>query len=125
MALRPIWTRLHNGALSVWTDVTDLSTLLSNEEIVQTKNDLSFENFPNPSHDYTYVSFKLHTRSKINLTILDMNGKVVSQIILNENRDYGKYIERIDLTKLNLPNGTYLLKLEIDDKVEVQRQIKI
>lgn len=50
---------------------------------------------------------------------------IAQQIISNENRYYGKYIERIDLTKLNLPNGTYLLKLEIDDKVEVQRQIKI
>ncbi len=71
---------------------------------------------------------KVHAQ---NVMITNMNNpnepsiRIAQQIISNENRDYGKYIERIDLTKLNLPNGVYLLKLEIDDQVKVQRQIKI
>ncbi|HRC32003.1 MAG TPA: hypothetical protein PK736_01020 [Bacteroidia bacterium] len=74
------------------------------------------------------LTTKVHAQNVMISNLNDPNEPsimIAQQIISNENRDYGKYIERIDLTKLNLPNGTYLLKLEIDDKVEVQRQIKI
>jgi hypothetical protein len=124
--IRPIWTRLNAGQLSIWTDITTLNDiLLSTPEISEKKNNLSFENYPNPSSDYTFVSFKLHTKSTVNLGIFDQQGNRISNIINNEIRDYGKYVERIDLQKLNIRAGVYYLKLDIDNVVKVNRQIKI
>ena len=123
--VRPIWTRLQNGKLSIWTDITKLKDLLVASEEVSTneKLNLAFENYPNPSNNDIFVSFKLHGKSDINLSVLDMKGNVVSNIITNESRDYGKYVERIDWQKLNLPSGLYLLRLEVDGVTKVIKQI--
>jgi hypothetical protein len=125
--IRPIWTRLHNGALSVWTSITRLSDFLPNTAVETTTNpyNLTFENYPNPTSDYEYVSFKLRKKGIINLSICDVNGKLITEIIKDESRDYGTYIEKIYLTKLNLPDGTYFLRLEIDNQIKVNRVIKI
>jgi hypothetical protein len=64
--------------------------LLSNEEVVQPDYDLGCENFPKQLHDYNFASIKLHTETKINLTILVINHKVVSQIISKKNGEYEK-----------------------------------
>lgn len=125
--IRPIWTRLNNGNLSIWTNITRLSDFLSTTGIEpqHINNVLTFENYPNPTSDYEYVSFKLHTKAKINLAIYDINGKIVTEIIKNETREYGKYIENISLKNLNIFKGTYFLRLEIDDKIKVNRLIKL
>ena len=52
-----------------------------------------------------------------------MKGNIVSNIITDESRDYGKYIERIDWQKLNLPSGLYMLRLEVDGVTKVIKQI--
>ncbi len=124
--IRPIWTRLNNGQLSIWTDITDLNDIFlsKNEEFVK-NNILDFENFPNPSYNYSFISFKLHKKATVNLDIYNLNGKVVGNIINNEKREYGKYVERIDLDKLNIPSGVYYLRLKIDETINTIRQIVI
>lgn len=123
--VRPIWTRLNNGALSLWTDMLTFKDTIEISRINKIKQDkFSFENYPNPSNDYTFISFKLHSNSNVNLSIVDVQGKYIAKLIDNEQRGYGKYIERIDLTKLNLANGLYFIRLEIDNEVKIIRQIK-
>ncbi len=122
--VRPIWTRLNNGKLSQWTDIRsyDQGAITSVRTPV---TDMSFENYPNPSDHMTYVSFKLHTESNVNLTILDIQGKEVAKIITNEKRTFGKYIEPINLDALHIPTGLYFLKLTINNEVRIIRQVKI
>lgn len=124
--IRPIWTRLNNGQLSVWTDITNLNDIIFTSVKSPLAADvMSFENYPNPSHDYTFVSFKLPAKSLVNLTFIDIQGKVVSNIINNETRGYGKYVERIDLDELNIPAGLYFLKLEINNEVKILKLVTI
>lgn len=124
--IRPIWTRLNLGQLSVWTHLTTLNELLtSDHEIISNDNDLSFENYPNPSKNLTYVSFKVRHKTTINLSVLNAQGNLIKKMIQNESRTYGKYIEQINLDDLNIPNGLYFIKLEMNNKVKVIRQIKI
>jgi hypothetical protein len=112
--VRPIWTRLHNGQLSVWTDISDFNDHSTSLDPLLHARKLEFENYPNPAHSYTFVSFKLHATSTVNLRIVNMEGKNVAGVISGEIRAYGKYVERIDLTELGLANGTYTILLEID-----------
>lgn len=124
--IRPIWTRLNNGQLSVWTDITRIEDFsLSVPETSNMGDLLNFENYPNPACNYSFVSFKLHNTSNINLSVIDVEGNVISRIIENEKRGYGKYVERIDLCQLNIPSGVYFLRLEIDNKVKTMRQIVV
>ena len=106
--------------------MTTLNELLtSDHEIISNDNDLSFENYPNPSKNLTYVSFKVRHKTKINLSVLNAQGNLIKKIIQNETRTYGKYIEQINLDELNIPNGLYFIKLEMNNKIKVIRQIKI
>jgi hypothetical protein len=123
--VRPIWTRLNNGELSIWTHLTTGDQLITGTQEPHSAVSLDFENFPNPSDEYFFVSFKLHTLSKINLTLIDQQGKVVERILRNERRGYGKYVERIDATQLHLASGTYFLKLEVNGKVKTLQQILV
>lgn len=124
--IRPIWTRLNNGMLSIWTDITKLEDIITSTNESQISDELfSFENYPNPSGDYAFISFKLHEKANVNLSIYDLQGNVISKMINNESRGYGKYIERINLDDLEIPSGVYVIKLEIDKMVKVIRQIKL
>ncbi|MBL0082987.1 MAG: hypothetical protein IPP37_11395 [Saprospiraceae bacterium] len=67
--IRPIWTRLHNGELSIWTHIARLDEFVNStgtQEFNQS-GDVGLENYPNPSTDIEYVSFKLHESANVNL----------------------------------------------------------
>jgi hypothetical protein len=114
--VRPIWTRLSNGDLSVWTALVKPEALLVNT----TQPDgaaaaFSIEAlYPNPSLDLTAFSFKLRHRSLVNLYLVDLQGKVRTQLIDNEWRDMGKYVESIDQDQLGLSAGAYFVVLSVD-----------
>lgn len=124
--IRPIWTRLNKGELSIWTNMTKLSDFFTNSGIENPdySSTLNFENYPSPTSDHEYISFKLHSKAMINLSLYDMNGRVIAEIIKNETRQYGKYIEQISLSKLNIPAGLYFIRLEIDGATKVNRLVK-
>jgi hypothetical protein len=121
--VRPIWTRLQSGQLSIWTDVTpfeilgvsDVSTASVNEAI----------QFPNPASTISYVSFKLHELSSVSIKLFDTQGRVVFTILENEEKDYGKYIFPIHLDQLNLKTGTYYCKLSVNGEEKTLKMIVV
>jgi hypothetical protein len=124
--VRPIWARLNNGQMSIWTHLTNHEEIITSAgEIAKPGADLDFENYPNPSSNLVYVSYKIHEKSKVSLSILDVNGKLVQNIIANEKRGYGKYVEKIDPDKLDLKPGVYFLQLEVDETVKTVKQMII
>lgn len=124
--VRPIWTRLHNGELSVWTNISPLKDLLvASEDNASVEEIQHIENYPNPSKDITYISYKIHNNSKVSLSLFNNQGEKIAQIINNETREYGKYIEKIDMSKFNISNGVYFLQLDINNKKHTVKQVKI
>lgn len=123
--VRPIWTRLHNGQLSVWTDMASYASLTTgvSENTEYTDNSVSV--YPNPASEYSYLAFKLHGNSTVRITVLNAKGQEVKEIFKSEIRPFGKYLEKIKLRELGLTSGNYLLRLEIDGKVHTARQIVI
>jgi hypothetical protein len=118
--VRPIWARLHNNALSVWTalldsvytEVPDVSPLVVSEQ----------ESYPNPFSGQTYYAFKLHRRSLVNLDVMDLYGHKVASILDNQNLDAGKFIEQFNPAANDLPSGIYYFRFSTGDK-ENQRKI--
>ena len=123
--VRPIWTRLHNGELSVWTNIAPLEDLLIGTDDFDTATANKITQFPNPATNKTYVSFKLHEISRISLQLHNLQGKAIHTIIDNTDMEYGKYIIPIELDKLNLASGTYYFTLIINGKSKTLKNIVI
>ena len=123
--VRPIWTRLNKGQLSIWTHLTTGDELITSSEEAQSSTPLDFESYPNPTGNYFFVSYKLHQTARINLSVVDNNGKVVAHILRNQRKPYGKYVESIDVSQLGLTPGIYLIRLEVDKEVKVLKQVVV
>ena len=119
--IRPIWTRLHEGDLSVWTAIIneDMFIGITDENI-----DVNLEqNFPNPAKDETYVSFKLRNKSTVNLTIYDSKTKIVAKVIENETLAFGKHVINISLKQYNLKKGVYFYTLQTQSNSTTKKMI--
>ena len=121
--VRPIWTRLQSGQLSIWTDVTPFEVLSSGNHNPQNENEAV--QYPNPASNISYVSFKLHELSNVSIKLFDSQGKEVYTVLNNEQKDYGKYIYPINLDELNLDSGTYYCKLGVNGNSSTLKMIVI
>jgi len=113
--VRPIWTRLQNGELSVWTDVTPSDNIFTGTAEASA-NVKSLETFPNPASakDVTYISFKLHEQANVSISIYDATGRMVYQPLTQKTLGFGKHVIPVDLKKLS--SGAYFYTLDIDGK---------
>ena len=112
--VRPIWTRLQDGSLSIWTAIVDvdavIATGISVKEIMPVAT--LEPNYPNPFLQSTYISFKLRQPGSVSLKVFDMYGKEVVTLINNEFKYPGKYTEHFEASDYNLAQGVYYFALE-------------
>ena len=110
--VRPIWTRLQNGDLSVLTAIIDF-TVGTEELQEETMAPVTLQqNYPNPFTETTTLAFKLSDPSGISLSVYDVTGRKVAVLINNEHRNAGKYIEHFDASQYQLKGGVYYFVLE-------------
>src|SRR5690606_35250836 len=95
--------------------------LSSGSGAVQQEN--SIVQYPNPASDISYVSFKLHEESEVNIDLFDVQGKKVFSVMNNETKGYGKYIVPINLSEINLAAGSYFCKLTVNGKSKTLKMI--
>jgi hypothetical protein len=82
------------------------------------------QNYPNPFNPITTIDFNLTESGNVNLSIYDINGKLVKELV-NEDRGEGLYSVTWDGTNqngINVSSGTYFGKLI---SRESQQQIKL
>ncbi len=104
--VRPMWTRLEQGALSVWTALVEDTispVVVSQESSIQLDASAS-----------AYVSFKLRKSALVQLKLVDMNGVTKAEVISNELKVPGKYIIPIDKKALRISEGLYYYVLDIE-----------
>lgn len=125
--VRPIWTRLDNGQLSVWTALVDTAAILNFPTGVVTPNAVA-ENvttYPNPFTNNSFISFKMRRPGIVSVDIYDVTGKIVSRPIHQKRYAAGKYIEKIDGKSLHITPGTYVYRITINKELYVQKVIRI
>lgn len=71
------------------------------------------QNYPNPFNPSTDIFYKLQKRSRVNITVYDMLGCQVAEL-LNEVKDAGQFSIQFDGS--NLPSGIYLCIMQNDDQ---------
>ena len=78
---------------------------------------------PNPTSHFVHMHYKLPFTTAVTITIHDVNGTPVRKIISNQLQDAGKH--SIHLQNLELPAGTYMVKLQTDEEVMVNPLVVI
>ena len=113
--VRPIWTRLHVGQLSIWTALINPDTPLGINKKPGNENPILATVYPNPTNNENYFSFKLHTKSKISLRVIDVQGKHIYDIINEQYFEAGMHIEAFNAQTHHLSPGTYFFVLTSDN----------
>ena len=121
--VRPVWTRMDNGVLSVWTAIIDEATLIEKKPDLHTT--ILFDNFPNPFRETTTISFELEKHTKTTLKIYDLNGEVVATMIHNEMLQPGRYAQQFGPANLSIKEGYYYYALICDQEVYAKKMIYI
>lgn len=114
--VRPIWTRLDGGSLSLWTHIGtyDLDTSIEEEEITLEYID-EIKEYPNPVQNAFYVSYKIRRTSDVSICLYDSLGKKVKVFFEKETKSYGKYVETLSLEGVS--KGSYIYKVVVNTKV--------
>ncbi|KAA3620401.1 MAG: T9SS C-terminal target domain-containing protein [Calditrichaeota bacterium] len=125
--IRPIWTRLDEGELSIWTAIVQphLITDVLKTEIADPGQHSLSQNFPNPFNKETFISFKLHQSAKVTLKIIAITGKRHVVIFSNKHFEMGKHIESFDAKKYKLASGNYFYVVEADGQLMSKKMIVI
>lgn len=84
-------------------------------ESVDERFSKKFDLFPNPASNHLNVEFYDPVFSPVNIAIIDMQGKLVSQQIISGN-------ESVDLEGID--NGIYLIRAIIDNEIFMKKIIK-
>lgn len=110
--VRPIWTRLNNGELSVLTAIID--TTLSTEGHFPVISD-DAELFPNPSEGSFCLAFKMHTQTPIRIELTDLSGATIA-ILAEGESNIGTQQYFFNAADYNLQSGVYFVTLISQEK---------
>ncbi len=120
--VRPIWARLESNDLSIWSAIVAVDSVLTATIAEPGNPEFSMEDpYPNPVSADTGFSFKLHRRSLVNLSVVDVQGRERAKLIENEWRGYGKYLEKVDIENMDISPGTYFMVLTVDGVVQKKK----
>jgi hypothetical protein len=122
--VRPIWTRLDEGVLSIWTAIIN-PDYIGTEEYTETMPFSLEQNFPNPFAQTTYFAFKLEIPSIISLKIYDVFGCEAGTLLNGAYKDKGKYIEHFDPAGYNLSPGVYIFELSSENTILRRKMIYV
>lgn len=94
-----------SDTLTVYID-TDLDVLEIPEEFSLNGN------YPNPFNPLTRISYSIPSSSKVNISLFDLSGKLISTL-LDDIQHPG--LHSIELNASNLPSGIYIYKMTAGD----------
>lgn len=83
---------------------------------------LQLKAFPNPFEQSTTISYYLPNDGKVNLWVTDVQGKIIGQLVRDENQSAGQH--SMEWSPASLSEGVYIPVLEANQKRAVSRIIK-
>jgi len=70
--------------------------------------------YPNPASSISYLSYENTTASKVDVSIFDVTGRLITKLVSNQQQTAGIQIMPIDITSMQLPHGLYMVQLTIN-----------
>jgi hypothetical protein len=77
------------------------------------------QNYPNPFNPKTIISFYLPLNSEVNISLFDMTGRFVENIV---SKSYSRGYHSIELNATNLASGQYLYILNTG-KIRISKKL--
>jgi hypothetical protein len=65
-----------------------------------------YQNYPNPFNPTTNIKFNIQTKSFVQLSVYDINGKLITKLV-NENLNSGSYEADFNADEFKLSSGIY------------------
>ena len=125
--VRPIWTRLDQGILSIWTALVDIDSIPDFPTGIEGKpvhgKAYFLTCYPNPAKDFTWLSFSLQGKRKVSLLITDLEGQVVLQVFKDKHFSKGKHQVKVQLK--SLPTGVYYALLYQDGQAVAKESLVV
>lgn len=87
----------------------------------ETNIKLSYNFYPNPVESQLTLEYYLENLTTVNVTIYSMDGKLIKSLVMGK-LDKGLHTQYIDCS--NLSKGTYILKIQANEKVISDKFIK-
>ena len=97
----------------------------SDDNLQLPHNFLVYQNYPNPFNPVTTLRYDLPEDAMVNITIYDMMGRVVSNLVSSQQRAGYKSIQWNATNKQGQPvsAGVYLYKIQAGDFVDTKKMI--
>ena len=112
--VRPIWTRLVGGTLSIWTAIVDFTTDINNPVNNIPSEYALNQNYPNPFNPSTEIHYDLKNNGFVTLKIFDILGKEIATIV-DGYKTAGSYDVTFLANEFNLSSGVYFYKLTAEN----------
>ena len=111
--VRPVWTQMFMGNMEMYTALVNTPVLVGTEESLQAEFDSPVleQNFPNPVVNETYLSYKLYESTEVTIKIYDITGKLIGEVLSNQQQAYGKHVIRLSKSSFGLTQGIYFYEL--------------
>jgi len=81
-----------------------------------------YQNYPNPFNPETKIEFQLPESGYVNISIYDVNGKQVEELI---NKDLSAGIYLFEWNAVNYPSGIYFCRITADNFTDVKKMILV
>ena len=123
----PVSNNLYVGTQGGGVFLRSLGTRVEseNENSLQPDRCTLYQNHPNPFNSTTVIRYKLGTGGAVNLSIYDLNGRLVR--ILKETHQAAGIWDvdwnGVDLNGRKVSSGLYICKLQIEDHIKMKKII--
>lgn len=116
-----MWTAGLKNTIYKSTDGGGVISSVYNVEIEIPSKYYLYQNYPNPFNPLTKIDFLLSEDSKVKLTVYDILGKEILNLVNNELITAGKYT--VEFNGTNLASGVYFYKFESGSFVQTKRMV--
>ncbi|MGZ5242586.1 MAG: PKD domain-containing protein [Bacteroidia bacterium] len=79
--------------------------------------------YPNPFFKQTIIEYNLVTKSKVSISLIDINGRTIQ--LKSTNQESGKHQFIFDAEQYRLSSGVYFVKLDLDGLPLYERILKV
>lgn len=83
---------------------------------------LNLTAYPNPFEGFTTIKYTLIKDSQVKLQVLDTRGKLIQNLVVDEEQKAGTYY--VEFTNYSLNTGTYIYTLDVDGTLISKRLIR-
>lgn len=121
--VRPIWTRMENNVLSIWTAKVDSLNLAIQTDPGSEVPFVLKQNYPNPVLDVTNFAYSVHETSYVTLKIFDICGREIAIVFEEKYHLPGQYIHQYFIDKNRISPGFYYYSYLYKNKILTKKMV--